>query len=79
MHRSSQALRTILFNTDSNLGRNAAVIVAWILMSCATMTLFTWFMRRLEARRRARALRPKSPSKPPSLSKVEKGKEKNVE
>ncbi|OBZ73437.1 Nitrosoguanidine resistance protein SNG1 [Grifola frondosa] len=44
----SQALRTIMFNTKSSLGRNAAVLVAWIIMSCATMTIFTWLIRRRE-------------------------------
>ncbi len=76
--RSSQALRTIMFDTNSHLGKNAAVLIAWILMSCGTLTVFTLLMRRLESRRRARAMRPKSPSvKTASL--VEKGKEKGKE
>ncbi|RPD68703.1 hypothetical protein L226DRAFT_540433 [Lentinus tigrinus ALCF2SS1-7] len=73
----SQALRTIMFNTNSHLGRNAAVIIAWILMSCGTLSLLTWFMLWLERRNRLRATRPKSPVKTPSVA--EKGKEKAVE
>ncbi|OCH87106.1 hypothetical protein OBBRIDRAFT_796525 [Obba rivulosa] len=42
----SDAFRTILFNTESHLGRDAAVMVAWILLSCGTISLFTWGMRR---------------------------------
>ena len=64
-------------------GRNVAVIIAWIIMSCATMTLFTWFMRRREKRERERALRPRSKSPAqeasPTPSKIEKGKEKTVD
>ena len=74
---SSQALRTIMFNTNSHLGRNAAVIIAWIVMSCGTLSLLTWFMRWLGRRSHRRAMRPKSPLKTPSVA--EKGKEKVVE
>ncbi|KAI9069931.1 hypothetical protein FKP32DRAFT_1670972 [Trametes sanguinea] len=74
----SQALRTIMFNTNSHLGRNIAVIVAWIIMSCGTMTVFTWYMRRREKRRLyAYAAQGKAASLTPS--KAEKGKEKIVE
>ncbi|KAI0808363.1 hypothetical protein C8Q74DRAFT_1233073 [Fomes fomentarius] len=74
----SQALRTIMFDTNSHLGKNAAVLIAWIIMSCGTLTVFTLLMRRLESRRRARAMRPKSPSMK-TASLVEKGKEKGKE
>ncbi|TBU27609.1 hypothetical protein BD311DRAFT_723883 [Dichomitus squalens] len=75
----SQALRTIMFNTASHLGRNAAVIIAWIIMSCATLTLFTWLMRRIE-RRRLRALQSRTRSKSPENTplEIEEGKEKSV-
>ena len=67
-----------MFNTASHLGRNAAVIIAWIIMSCATLTLFTWLLRRIE-RRRLRAFQSRTRSKSPenTPSKVEKGKEKS--
>nr|VWO94476.1 Chitin synthase (EC [Ganoderma boninense] len=75
----SQALRTILFNTDSHLGRNAAVIIAWIIMSCATMTVFTWLVRHLEKKRRLRVqrTRSKSPEHADAPAQAEKGKEKS--
>ncbi|KAI0653466.1 hypothetical protein C8Q70DRAFT_1035581 [Cubamyces menziesii] len=81
----SQALRTIMFDTNSHLGRNIAVIVAWIIMSCGTMTVFTWYMRRREKRRlyayatATAATKGKGKASAASLSKVEQGKEKGVE
>jgi hypothetical protein len=42
----SQAVRTIIFNTHSHLGVNASVLVGWILVSCGTLSGFTWFIRR---------------------------------
>ncbi|KAI0759545.1 hypothetical protein BD413DRAFT_273447 [Trametes elegans] len=74
----SQALRTIMFDTNSQLGKNIAVIVAWILLSCGTMSILTWYTRRREARQlRAHAARANSPVDTPS--KAEKGKEKAVD
>ncbi|KAM5536448.1 hypothetical protein V8D89_009884 [Ganoderma adspersum] len=75
----SQALRTIMFNTESHLGRNAAVIIAWIIMSGATMTVFTWLVRHLEKRSRLRAqrTRSKSPEAANTPPQAEKGKEKS--
>ncbi|PIL26822.1 hypothetical protein GSI_11083 [Ganoderma sinense ZZ0214-1] len=64
----SQALRTIMFNTDSHLGRNAAVIIAWIIMSCATMTVFTWLVRHLEKKRRLRLRVQRTRSKSPEVA-----------
>ncbi len=68
-----------MFNTESHLGRNAAVIIAWIIMSCATMTVFTWLVRYIEKKRRLRAqrTRSKSPDNVDVPSEVEKGKEKS--
>lgn len=45
---SSQAVRTILFNTASHLGRNAGVMLGWVVLSCGTTVLFTWWMHRRE-------------------------------
>ncbi|KAI1787220.1 hypothetical protein LXA43DRAFT_719015 [Ganoderma leucocontextum] len=75
----SQALRTIMFNTESHLGRNAAVIIAWIIMSCATLTVFTWLVRHIEKRGRLQAqrTRSKSPEIANASSQAEKGKEKS--
>lgn len=44
----SEAITTILFNTHSDLGRNAGVIVAWIALSCGTVLVFTWIFRARE-------------------------------
>ena len=70
-----------MFNTDSHLGRNAAVIIAWIIMSCATMTVFTWLVRHIEKKRRLRAQRTRSKSPEAAdtttPSQAEKGKEKS--
>ncbi|KAG0697830.1 hypothetical protein DFH29DRAFT_944459 [Suillus ampliporus] len=41
----SQAIRTIVFNTHSYLPRNAGVLVAWIVLSALTMSLFSWYCR----------------------------------
>lgn len=37
-----------MFNTHTYLGRNAAVMIAWILLSCGTLVVFSWYMRRFE-------------------------------
>ncbi|KAM5536444.1 hypothetical protein V8D89_009880 [Ganoderma adspersum] len=74
----SQALRTVMFNTESHLGRNAAVIIAWIIMSGATMTVFIWIIRHLEKKRRLRTrTRSKSPEVVNTAPQAEKGKEKS--
>lgn len=46
----SQAIRTIFFNTASNLVQNAGVMVGWISLSCGTTLVFTWWMRKRELR-----------------------------
>ncbi|KAG9120716.1 hypothetical protein FRC07_003669 [Ceratobasidium sp. 392] len=47
---SSQAVRTILFNTKDRLGLNAVVILAWCALSCVTIPLFTILKRRRDVR-----------------------------
>lgn len=44
----SQAVRTIMFDSRAYLGRNAAVMIAWILLSCGTVAVFSWYMRRYD-------------------------------
>ncbi|KAH8105297.1 hypothetical protein BXZ70DRAFT_515852 [Cristinia sonorae] len=46
----SQAMRTIFFNTQHDPGRNAGVLFGWILLSTATLVLFTILMHRREQR-----------------------------
>lgn len=41
-------MRTILFNTTSNLGQSVGVMIGWIGLSCITTLLFTWYMRKRE-------------------------------
>jgi hypothetical protein len=41
-----QATRTLIFNTKSHLGRNAGILIAWIALSCFTIPLFAFIMRR---------------------------------
>ncbi|KAI0752228.1 hypothetical protein BC629DRAFT_1555353 [Irpex lacteus] len=47
---TSQAVRTIFFNTQNNLVQNAGVMIGWISLSCGTTLIFTWWMRRREIR-----------------------------
>ncbi|KIJ68923.1 hypothetical protein HYDPIDRAFT_144365 [Hydnomerulius pinastri MD-312] len=44
----SQAMRTIVFNTQSYLAQNAGVLIGWSLMSSMTLIGFTWYFRRCE-------------------------------
>lgn len=44
----SQAIRTLIFNVHSDLGRNAGVLIAWIILSCITTVLFTIWLRSYE-------------------------------
>lgn len=44
-HRE-QAVRAIIFNTTDHLGRNAGVLIAWISLSCFTLSGLVWYMRR---------------------------------
>jgi len=40
------AIRTIIFNTHSHMGRNAGVLIAWIALSVGTITVFTYLTER---------------------------------
>ncbi|KAL0572822.1 hypothetical protein V5O48_009150 [Marasmius crinis-equi] len=42
----SKAIRTILFSTKNHVGLNFGVLFAWVAISCITLPLFQWFMRR---------------------------------
>ena len=71
-----------MFNTESHLGRNAAVIIAWIVMSCATLTVFTWLVPWVQRKWRLRTQRTRTRPKSPEAADVaytpsqgEKGKE----
>ncbi|KAF9510770.1 hypothetical protein BS47DRAFT_1347498, partial [Hydnum rufescens UP504] len=46
VYNMAQATRTIIFNTKSHLGLNAGILIAWIVLSCLTIPLFSFIMRR---------------------------------
>ncbi|KII92913.1 hypothetical protein PLICRDRAFT_103321 [Plicaturopsis crispa FD-325 SS-3] len=46
----SRAVRSILFQTKNDIGLNFGVIFAWIAISCITIPLFQWYVRRGEVK-----------------------------
>ncbi|KAJ7651154.1 hypothetical protein FB45DRAFT_31982 [Roridomyces roridus] len=42
----SRAIRAIIFETKNDLGLNFGVLIAWVVLSCGTVALFQWFVRR---------------------------------
>lgn len=50
-----------MFNTRTYFGRNAAVMIAWILLSCVTIAVFSWCMHRYDQSH------TNTPYRPPSL------------
>lgn len=58
VYHLSQAVRTIIFNTKNHLGESAGVLIAWIVLSCITVPLFTWLMRRVEMKQNGELQRP---------------------
>ncbi|KAJ7453213.1 hypothetical protein FB451DRAFT_673327 [Mycena latifolia] len=42
----SRAVRTIVFRTKNDVGMNFGILIAWVAVSCITLPLFQWFMRR---------------------------------
>ncbi|KAJ7907285.1 hypothetical protein B0H13DRAFT_1618579 [Mycena leptocephala] len=42
----SRAVRSIVFRTKNDVGMNFGVLIAWVALSCITLPLFQWFMRR---------------------------------
>ncbi|KAF8208895.1 hypothetical protein K438DRAFT_1930438 [Mycena galopus ATCC 62051] len=42
----SRAVRSIVFGTKNELGLNFGIIIAWVALSCITLPLFQWLMRR---------------------------------
>ncbi|KAL1756270.1 hypothetical protein FB107DRAFT_290241 [Schizophyllum commune] len=42
----SHTVRSIVFGSKNTLGLNFGVLVAWIVISCITLPLFQWFVRR---------------------------------
>ncbi|KAF7298488.1 DUF3533 domain-containing protein [Mycena kentingensis (nom. inval.)] len=46
VYNISRAVRAIVFGTKNELGMNFGVLFAWIVLSCLTISLFQWFVRR---------------------------------
>ncbi|KAJ7685788.1 hypothetical protein DFH06DRAFT_1277938 [Mycena polygramma] len=42
----SRGVRSIVFSTKNDVGMNFGVLIAWVVLSCITLPLFQWFMRR---------------------------------
>ncbi|KAF7981219.1 hypothetical protein HWV62_34563 [Athelia sp. TMB] len=59
----AQAVRTIIFNTTSHLGVNAAVLLGWMLLSCITLSGLTWGVRWRERREELRGRKGKELAK----------------
>ncbi|KAJ7453011.1 hypothetical protein B0H11DRAFT_2326857, partial [Mycena galericulata] len=51
----SRAVRTVVFRTRDELGLNFGVLIAWIALSCVTLPLFQWFVRRRAVKAHAHA------------------------
>ncbi|KAF8153410.1 hypothetical protein B0H34DRAFT_104331 [Crassisporium funariophilum] len=45
----SHALRTIIFGTRNRIGFCVAVLIVWIAISCISLPLIQWFVRRMES------------------------------
>lgn len=54
-NRLSNAVRTIIFATKNELGEDAGVLIAWIVLSIVTVSSLTWWQRRAEARKARRS------------------------
>lgn len=46
----SRAMRTIIFGTKNELGMHFGILVVWIAISCITLPLIQWFVRRRDER-----------------------------
>ncbi|KAF6761280.1 hypothetical protein DFP72DRAFT_1090248 [Ephemerocybe angulata] len=55
----SRAIRTIVFGTRNRVGTSVGILFAWIAISCITLSLFQWLVRRPSAT-------PAPPQDPPA-------------
>jgi hypothetical protein len=60
----AQAVNTILFNTKNVLGRNAGVLIAWVVLSVFTTAGLTWLGRHEKVEKYRAGLMSKISSKP---------------
>lgn len=54
-YNASRAVRTLIFDTKSELGRNCGILLGWIGVSLITVSLATWLMRRKAVNEHRRA------------------------
>ncbi|TFK39062.1 hypothetical protein BDQ12DRAFT_604534 [Crucibulum laeve] len=47
----SRSIRTIAFGTKNNVGMNFGILLAWVAVSCISMPLIQWFVRRPHVRK----------------------------
>lgn len=45
-YNCSKIVRTIIFDTKDTIGMNIGILIAWIAVSCITIPLLTWLLRR---------------------------------
>ncbi|KAJ7167927.1 hypothetical protein C8R46DRAFT_951059 [Mycena filopes] len=45
-YNASRAVRAVVFGTRNDVGLNAGVLIAWIVLSCCTLPVVQWVMRR---------------------------------
>lgn len=43
---SSRALRTVIFGTHNRVGESVGILLAWVVLSCITLSLFQWLAHR---------------------------------
>ncbi|KAF9044944.1 hypothetical protein BJ165DRAFT_1347224 [Panaeolus papilionaceus] len=46
----SRAMRTVIFGTKNRVGFSFGILIVWIAISCITLPLFQWLVRRKEAK-----------------------------
>ncbi|WVF69967.1 hypothetical protein IAT40_004752 [Kwoniella sp. CBS 6097] len=45
-YNCSRVIRTIIFDTKNDIGRNLGILIAWVVVSFITISLATWLFRR---------------------------------
>ncbi|KAG5636444.1 hypothetical protein H0H81_008034 [Sphagnurus paluster] len=45
-YNASQAARAIVFGTKNTIGDNMGILLMWVLLSCISLPLIQWYVRR---------------------------------
>ncbi|WVW78515.1 hypothetical protein I302_100470 [Kwoniella bestiolae CBS 10118] len=45
-YNASRVVRTIIFNTKNDIGKNLGILLAWVVVNIITITVTTWLFRR---------------------------------